>query len=142
MPNWIVIAIGTIMFLAGADVFVKLASGKLSNSLGVLIFGTCTFLVGLTWVLWQRYQGIPQFIEPRGALAAVGVGIFFSFVTLGLYLTFSAGAPISLASPFIRLGGLLLASVIGLVLWQEPLNGRYVLGMLLACIGVYLIITR
>ena len=37
--------------LAGADVFVKLASGKLSNSLGVLIFGTCTFLVGLTWVL-------------------------------------------------------------------------------------------
>jgi len=142
MPNWIFIAIGTAVILASADVFVKVASGNLSNSIALFIFGTCTFLIGLSWVLWQRFQGVPQFIEPRGALAATAVGIAFSFVTLGLYATFGAGAPISLASPFIRLGGLLMASLVGLMLFQEPFNLRYAFGVLMACGGLYLIITR
>ncbi len=139
---WIYYALGTAVALASADLFVKLAAGKLSNSVGVLLYGSCTFLVGLGWVLWQRYQGVPQFAEPRGVFAALGVGLAFSCVTIGLYVTFAAGAPISLASPLIRICGLLLASLTGLILLQEPLTWRYALGMLLAVVGVYFIITR
>lgn len=142
MPNWIFIAAGTAVLLASADVFVKLASGKLSNSFVLVIFGICTFSIGIIWVIWQRFQGVPQFIEPRGALAAFAMGITFSFVTLGLYLTFGAGAPISLASPLIRLGGLLLASFVGLMFFQEPFSWRYGFGVLMVCGGLYLIITR
>ena len=46
MPNWIFIAMGTAILLASADVFVKLASGKLSNSFALVIFGLCTFSIG------------------------------------------------------------------------------------------------
>ena len=104
--------------------------------------GTFIFITGLGWVLWQRFRGVPQHIQLSGVLAASGAGIAFSLVGLGLFATFEAGAPISVASPFIRLGGLLLASVAGLVLLHEALSWRYVLGMLLACSGVYLIVTR
>ena len=71
-----------------------------------------------------------------------GVGFAFSGVTLGLYVTFSAGAPISLGSPVIRFGGILLTSIAGLMLFREPITLRYVIGMLLACSGMYLILTR
>jgi drug/metabolite transporter (DMT)-like permease len=140
--NWILYAAATAVALAAADFFVKLAAGKLSNSLALLLYGSCTFLFGLGWVLWQRLQGVSQFAQTLGVLAALGVGVAFSLVTLGLYASFEAGAPISLASPFIRLSGLLLASLAGLVLLQEPLNWRYLGGVALACAGVYLIITR
>ena len=140
--GWIPYALGTALALAVADLFVKLAAGKLSNSVALLLYGSCTFLTGLGWVLWQRARGVPQHAQTSGILAALGVGVAFSAVTLGLYATFGAGAPISVASPFIRLGGLLLASLAGLVLLQEPLSWRYVIGMLLACSGVYLIVTR
>jgi len=142
LMGWILYALGTALALAAADFFVKLAAGKLSNSVAVLLYGSCTFLTGLGWVLWQRARGVPQHAQISGVLPALGVGVAFSSVTVGLYATFGAGAPISVASPFIRLGGLLLASLAGLVLLQEPLTWRYVIGMLLACIGVYLIITR
>jgi len=142
MPAWIFYAAITAITLAGADFFVKLAAGKLSNSVAVFIYGTCTFLFGLGWVLWQRFQGVPQYAQPAGVLAAVGVGLAFSFVTVGLYTTFAAGAPISLASPFIRVVGLLLASLIGLTLLGEPFSWRYAIGMLMAMGGVYLIVTR
>jgi drug/metabolite transporter (DMT)-like permease len=142
LANWILYALGTALALAGADYFVKLTSGKISNSLALLIYGCCTFLTGLIWVLWQRLRHIPQFAQPAGVLSAAAVGVLFSAVTLGLYITFGAGAPISRASPLIRLSGLLLASLAGILLLHEPLTPRYVAGVLLACLGVYLIITR
>ena len=142
MKSWILYAIGTAAALAAADFLVKTASGRLSNSVAMLLYGSCTFLAGLGWVLWQRLRGVPFHASLPGVLAALGVGVAFSIVTLGLYLTFGAGAPISVASPFIRLGGLLLASLAGLTLLHEPLTPRYVLGALLAGSGIVLIVTR
>lgn len=135
-------ASATAVGLATADVFIKLAVGKISNSLALLLYGSCAFLSGLGWVVLQRARSVPMHAQMSGVLAALVVGVSFSFVTFGLYTTFRAGAPISVASPLIRLGGLLLASLAGLVLWQEPITWRYVIGMLLACSGLYLIITR
>ena len=140
--GWIIYAFAAAIALAAADVFVKLASGKVSNSLGVLIYGSCTFSMGLAWVLWQKLHGASLHAQTSGLLAAIGVGISFALVTVALYITFAAGAPISLVSPSIRLGGLLVASFAGFVLWHEPLTLRYIMGIVLACSGIYLIITR
>ena len=139
---WIYIALGTAIALAAADLCVKLASGRLSNSIALLLTGACIFIAGAIWVVWERLQGAPQFAEPRGIWAAVGAGISFSLVTLGLYATFGTGAAISVVSPSIRLGGLLLASLAGLTFLREPLTVKYAIGILLAGVGVYLIITR
>jgi transporter family protein len=140
--NWIIYALGTALALGLADLSVKIASGRISNSLALLLYGSCTFLTGLGWVLWQRWHGVQQYAQPIGLLAAIGVGVAFSTVTLGLYVTFGAGAPISLASPLIRLTGVLSASLVGIAWLREPLTARYLLGFALICVGVYLIITR
>ena len=140
--GWIVYASAAAIAMAAADVFIKLAAGKVSNSLGVLIYGSCTFSMGLAWVLWQRINGVSLHGQTSGLLAAIGVGISFALVTVALYVTFEAGAPISLVSPSIRLGGLLVASLVGFLLWHEPLTLRYIVGIVLACSGIYLIITR
>ncbi len=140
--GWIKYALVTACALAAADLCVKVAAGRLSNSLAVLIYGSCTFSTGLAWVLWQWARGVPQHAQLSGILASMGVGFAFSGVTLGLYVTFSAGAPISLGSPVIRFGGILLTSIAGLILFREPLTLRYVIGMLLVCSGMYLILTR
>ena len=140
--NWIVYAMGTALALAAADFLAKMASGKISSSVAFLLYACSTFLAGTLWVLWQRTHHVPQHANPAGILLSIGVGIAFSFVTGGLFITYSAGAPISLASPFIRLGGLLLASLAGILLLREPITWRYALGVILAVSGVYLIITR
>jgi drug/metabolite transporter (DMT)-like permease len=140
--NWISYAIGSAVALAAADFFIKMASGKLSNSLGLLIYGSCTFIAGLTWVLLDKIRGVGLHAQTAGVLSASGVGVAFSCVTVGLYLTFGAGAPITLVSPFIRFGGLIIASLAGLFILHEPLTLRYAAGMILAIGGVYLIITR
>ena len=140
--HWIQYALLTSLALASADFFVKLASGKLSNSLAVIIYGWCTFVAGLTWGVWEKVQGIPQFFQISGGLAAIGVGISFSGVTLGLYTTFGADAPVSVAVPAIRLGGVLLVSLAGIIVLREPISLDYVIGVTLVCLGMYLIVKR
>ena len=140
--TWIPFALVTAVFLAAADFFIKLASGKLSNSLALLLYGSCTFVSGLSWVLLDKARGVEIHAQVPGVLAAIGVGVSFSAVTVGLYVSFGAGAPISQVSPFVRLGGLFIASLAGLFLLHEPLTWRYAIGMVLAIGGVYLIITR
>lgn len=142
MQLWLIYAAITAFFLAAADCFIKLASGRISSSLGLLIYGACTFATGLGWVLMERFRGIPLHAQPVAYLYALGVGVSFSAVTVGLYATFGAGAPISLASPFVRLAGLVVASVVGLTLFNEPLTFRYLIGMAMVFGGLYLIITR
>jgi bacterial/archaeal transporter family protein len=142
ISSWWTYAAITAFFLASADCFIKLAAGRISSSLGLLIYGGCTFTTGLVWVLLERIRGIPLHAQPVAYLYALGVGVSFSAVTVGLYATFGAGAPISIASPLVRLAGLVVASVVGLTLFNEPLTLRYVLGMALVFGGLYLIMTR
>lgn len=140
--GWIKYAAITACALAAADLCVKVAAGRISSSFLMLIYGCCTLSTGLAWVLWQWTRGVPLHAQLSGILASMGMGFAFSGVTLGLYVTFSAGAPISLGSPVIRFGGILLTSMAGLILLREPLTLRYVIGVILVCGGMYLIITR
>ena len=142
MPNWIPYAFVTIFALATADIAVKFAAGKISNSLGMLIYGSCVFLISLSWVIYQYSNGVQFHAERQGVIAAFVVGISFCTVTFGLYFTFEAGARISLSSPMIRVGGLVLASLFGLLAFRETLNLQYSIGVLLALVGVALLITR
>ena len=140
--TWIVYASIAAFSMSAADAFVKLAANRISSSLGLLIYGSCTFLTGVGWTLWNYTHGVPQYARPLGFLCALGVGVAFSSVTVCLYRTFEANAPISVAMPLIRLSGLFLVVLLGLVILREPLSLRYVIGIILACIGLYLVVTR
>ena len=139
--RWIPYALLCSIFLASADFFVKLASNKISSSMGMLVYGATTFTVGLTWVGYLKITKQPLLITQQGLLYSLAVGIAFSVVTLLLYLTF-ARISVSIGSPTIRVMGILIASMFGILLLHEPFTWRYLLGLLLTVAGVALIVFR
>ena len=139
--RWLPYALVCSIFLASADFFVKLASNKISSSMGMLIYGATTFTVGLTWVGYLKVTKQPLLITPQGLLYSLAVGIAFSVVTLLLYLTF-ARISVSIGSPTIRVMGILLASTFGILLLNEPFTWRYLFGLILTVAGVALIVFR
>lgn len=140
--NWQLYALMAAVMLAAADLSVKAAAGRITNSLGLAVYGGTAFVVGLLWCGWRYWQGKEFSAEPAGMVAAISTGITFALVTVGLYLAFEAGAPISRASPAIRTGGLLIAAVVGLTLLEEPITPRYLIGIAFCLAGLYLIIFR
>ena len=139
--RWILYALLCSIFLASADFFVKLASNKISSSMGMLVYGATTFTVGLTWVGYLKVTKQTLLITQQGLLYSLAVGIAFSVVTLLLYLTF-AHISVSIGSPTIRVMGILLASIFGILLLHEPFTWRYLFGLILTVAGVALIVFR
>ncbi len=139
--RWLPYALTCAVFLAAADFLVKLASDKIAAGLGLLIYGGTTFAVWLAWAGYLRASGQALTATPLGLVYAVGVGLAFSGVTILLYLTF-ARVSVSVGSPVVRLVGIVLASLLGILLLHEPLTWRYALGVVLAVSGVILIVVR
>ena len=139
--RWIPYALLCSIFLASADFFVKLASNKISSSMGMLVYGATTFTVGLTWVGYLKLTNQPLLITQQGLLYSLAVGIAFSGVTVLLYLTFSR-ISVSIGSPTIRVMGVLIASMFGILLLHEPFTWRYLFGLILTVAGVALIVFR
>ena len=140
--SWMSYAAVAAIALAAADVFIKLAAGKVPNSLGTLIYGAVAFGVGLIWFVADQARASVERPSTAGILYAVGVGLAFSAVAVALYGAFRSGAPLSVTSPLVRLSGLVAASVCGVLFWSEPLTPRYATGVCSAAAGVYLIVTR
>lgn len=139
--RWLPYALVCSAVLASADFFVKLASTKISSSMGMLIYGATTFTIGLLWVGYMGLTHHLLFITRQGLLYAIAVGVAFGSVTLLLYLTY-ARVDVSIGSPTIRVTGILLASLLGILLLREPFTWRYLLGLIMTVAGVALIVFR
>jgi len=67
--SWLIYACVAALGLAAADVFIKTAAGRISNGLALLIYGSCTFSMGLGWLVWQKIHGVEQHAQGNSLLA-------------------------------------------------------------------------
>jgi uncharacterized membrane protein len=141
LMRWLPYALLCAVFLASADFFLKLASNKISASMGMFVYGVTTFVVGTIWVGYMKITKQPLLITQQGLLYSLAVGVAFSTVTILLYITF-ARVSVSLGSPTIRVMSILVASMLGILLLHEPYTWRYLFGLILTVAGVALIVFR
>jgi uncharacterized membrane protein len=139
--RWLPYALACSLFLAGADFFIKLASNKISASMGMLVNSATMFIVGLIWVGYLKITNQSLVITQPGLLYTIAAGVAFSGVTILLFTTF-AHVNVSLGSPTIRIMGLVIVSLLGILLLQEPFTWRYALGLIMSIAGVVLIVFR
>jgi uncharacterized membrane protein len=139
--RWLPYALACSLFLAGADFLIKLASNKISASMGMLVNSATMFIVGLIWVGYLKITNQSLVITQPGLLYTIAAGVAFSGVTILLFITF-AHVNVSLGSPTIRIMGLVIVSLLGILLLQEPFTWRYALGLIMSIAGVVLIVFR
>ena len=78
---------------------------------------------------------LPQPIIGVGLLA----GVFVGLLDLGFLMMFRRGAPVSFAVPLVRISSILISALVGVVFYAENLNATKILGIILACLAVYLL---
>ena len=136
-----VLAIAAMGIIALADLSTKQSAGKISPSLGTLIYAVTTIAIPLVWTLWTRSNGGLQMTR-EGVLWSMAVGVCFSVFTGLMFLLFSQGVDLSIGSPIVRMGGIVLAATLGIVVFREGFNLQYLVGFLLAALGIFLVVTR
>lgn len=135
-------ALACALSLASADFFLKLSAGRIGRSAGTLVYAATATLVAAGWVVSTILRGMPLGLTARGVITSALVGVSFMMVVAFLSGLFAAGANLSVAVPVVRLTGIVIAAVLGIVVLREPLTWRLGLGALLTLAGVYFIVTR
>jgi len=138
--TWL-LAIAAMGIIALADFSTKQSAGKISPSLGTLIYAVTTIAIPLVWTLWTRSNGGLE-ITREGVLWSMAVGVCFSLFTGLMFLLFSQGVNLSIGSPLVRMGGIVIAATLGIVVFREGFNLQYLFGFLLTAAGIVLIVTR
>jgi uncharacterized membrane protein len=135
------IFIAAMAALGFADFALKRASGRISPSLGTLIYAVSAMFPPLVWTVWTRAH-YPLLVTRDGVMWSVLTGFAFGAFAGLLFFLFSQGVNLSIGTPVIRLGGIAFAALLGIIVLREPFDVRSLIGFVFAAIGITLIATR
>lgn len=140
--NWLGFAILTAIFYSLFDFFVKLTSDKMHPLLGGFIINFVSAVILLVLVIVAKFNGDKVFaIKPNGIFYSVLAGIAIGLVTVTFFKMFATGTNLSTGSLIVRVGTVVLATILGVVLLKESVNLKYILGFLVSMVGLYLVMT-
>jgi uncharacterized membrane protein len=134
------LAVVAMVLVALADFSIRQSAGRISPSLGAFIYSIAALAVLGTWTLVTRLRE-PLEVTTAGLAWSISTGLFFGAFTGVLFALFAAGASLSVTSPAVRIGGIAIASALGLLVLGEPLSARYALGVAVTAIGIAIVLT-
>lgn len=136
---WLPLALATAVAFGVYNFAIKLASSRMDQVLGAVTLQLVAALLGGSFALLLRLGGRDFAISGTGlgwacvAGAAVGVAEILTF------LVFLRGAPVSIATPIIMGGSVVVAALLGLIFLRESLGPLQLGGVVLVAAGVALL---
>ncbi len=129
-------AITAIGFIGVSDILRKLGSQLKDPFFTNLMFqiGSITATV-ICYVLFSRKVEV----NSNGILLAVLGGVFVSLFSLFSFKTLEAGPGVSTVMPVLRIGGVALVAILGVVFLREKLSLQAFAGLFLSSIGIILL---
>jgi len=137
--SWVIYALGAIVAVAISDLFRKLGSNLKDPFFSNMIFqlGSITTAVILYLLFSRRLEG-----NPKGMLYALIGGLLISIFTTFTFKALADGPGVSTVIPVVRIGGVLLVAILGILIFREKLTAHIVFGILFSMIGVYLLLSN
>lgn len=140
--NWLSLALIVIFFYSLMDFFVKLSSDKIHSGWGGFIINLSATLVLLVFLIYSKFQGEKVFeSKPGGILYSIIAGVAIGIATIFFLKMFALGTNLSVGVPLVRIGIVIFAGLLGILLLKEGVNFKYFIGFFLSLGGLYLIVS-
>jgi uncharacterized membrane protein len=134
--SWLLFPVGAALSLAAADFFLKLSSTRISSNLVAFVYSLMTLVVPTVLLVLAKARGEEITFTREGIFFAMLMGIAFSAVVVFLNMTFASGVNLSVGTPVIRTAGIMVASVLGILVFGEQISWRYLFGFALTVAGL------
>lgn len=131
----------TIVALATYQSFIKAIPQGVSPVFALTTFyvtALCCSLVALKFAPID----IPKYSQDQVSWAAVGAGVAIVGIELGYLMMYRAGWHLAAAPLFVVGGAALLLTPIAIMVFRQPMNAKFVVGMALCLSGLYLMAPR
>lgn len=139
---WLNFALATIIFYSIFDFFVKLSSEKLNPWFNAFFINIVATVILCIFMMYSAMQGEKIFqIKPQGLLFSLLAGIAVAGASIFFTKMFAVGTNLSVGVPLVRVGMVILGSILGVIILREGVNLKYGIGILISIFGLYLVLT-
>lgn len=135
--NWVVYSLIAITFMGSSDFFRKLASSSKNAAAANLYFQCAAALLSIIIFVVTTDRSVA--LKPLYIFYAVIGGALISLFTVFSFKALANGPGVSTVMPILRIGGVSLAAVLGILILREKLSMQTALGFLFAITGIYLL---
>ncbi len=134
--NWVLYAIAAIGIVGVSDIFRKLASNLKDPFFTNLIFQISAFAIGISaYLIFSRKI---EYNTKDIIYALIGGGLI-SLFSLISFKALALGPGASVVMPVLRIGGVALVALLGVIILREKMNLNTILGLIFSAIGIYLL---
>jgi transporter family protein len=137
--SWLPLALLTAAAFGLYNVFIKLASDRISLVLGAVVLQAVATALGAGFLLVEKLRGAELVVTSRGLGHAALAGLCVGVAEILTFLVFARGAPASLATPVIMGGSIVCGAALGLAFLGEKLSVAQYAGGALIVAGVALL---
>lgn len=136
--SWIIYGLIAIWMIALSDLCRKLVSNLKDPVFANFVFQVGAFSTALLVFLFTG--GV---IEKKPKVIAFGLigGCLIALFSLFTIKALKIGPSLSVVMPSIRIGGVALVALLGILILKEKLSFQVLLGLIFSAIGVYLLFT-
>jgi uncharacterized membrane protein len=139
MERWILTAGIAAVFFGGYNLFTRLAAGRLPDIVGAFWLEFSAILGMLVYMMSIRQPLLGAGITRSGLLFAIAGGLCVAVGTALTFTVFRQGGPLSTAGTVIQLGIVIIITALGVLVLNEPLSGRRLLGWGFALASIWLL---
>ena len=123
------------------NLFFKVVGKEIHFTLALLIVSVMGCIIALPLVLYYNFTNELVF-STKGCVASAIMGVSLALGILFFVLSFKFGAPLSIAIPVYSISILLMSAGVGVLIYNEPFNLRYVIAVMMGISSIVLLTAK
>lgn len=140
--SWIWLGLVNIVFLSLYNYLTKLVSKDLLASVRLTVFFCVGLVIAAVWLAYDVFIRKQAVTMPSNLVLIILMSISFVIGMSALQEMLIRGAPLSSGILFVRIGNILLAMIIGVLILKEGLSLQLILGALLSISGLVILFLK
>jgi|SRR5680860_51890 len=134
--SWLIFAILAATSFGFYNFFIKISADKLSPTIALMLIAGTAFVVAMISTIFLKLTGQNLIFSKNVIYYPILAGLFTGVAEIFYLSMYSKNAPVSVGTPIVVGGTILVAVVLGIFLLKEPLNIEKVSGVILLLIGL------
>lgn len=137
--TYLLVAFAALMF-GLYNVFIKLSSSHIEAVLGAVVLQFIAAFVGLSLLLYMKFNGSAIYSSPKGLGLAVAAGVAIGVVEILTFVIYGRGLAVAIGNPLIIGGSLLVTTGAGVLFMREQISLTQLIAIGLIAAGVGLMV--
>lgn len=137
--NWL-----TFGFLAAGcfgfyNVFIKLSADKLSPTIALMFIAGTSFIIAVVATIIFKLTGQDLVINKNALIFPILAGVSTGIAEIFYLFMYSKNAPVSIGTPFVLAGTMLVAVLFGALILKEGLPAIKIAGIVITIVGLFIL---